>query len=85
MVVTAGLARGFWGRNGVGKVCPDPGSSVKEGLSHVAHACDIRGSGCLVCSLLRRWETAQPTFGGLLKMRELNHRAIGNYFPGLGG
>jgi len=48
----------------VGKVCPDPGSSVKEGLSHVARACDIRGSGCLVCSLLSRWETAQPTFGG---------------------
>ena len=69
MVVTAGLARGFIG------VCPDPGSSVKEGLSHVARA-----------RYLSRWETARPTFRGFIKMRELNHRAIiGNYFPGLRG
>jgi hypothetical protein len=58
----------------VGRVCPDPGSIVKEGLSHLACA-----------RYLSRWETAQPTFRGFIKMRELNHRAIGNYFPGLRG
>ena len=75
---------------GVEEVCPDPGSNVSiAGLSPAARACDGGGGVDVwraeVCSLVGRRGPAQTTFWGLLKMRELNHRAMGSCCRGFRG